>query len=492
MPKPSPKNLLFLFSDNHARNFLGTYGHPLARTPNLDRLGRRGVRFDNAYSASPLCCPARAALATGRFPHQTGFWDNAIPYDGSQASWMHRLRDAGHTVVSIGKLHFRESTPRNGFSDEKLPMHILDGKGGVHMLLRAVDREPVNAGQWNLYMDRSGIGTAPYQAFDQKITAEAIGWLRQHGVGRGKPWVLFVSYPSAHPPFSVSSEFYRESDEAAVELPEGWDDPISADHPALEYRRRILRSEQLRAEDEPALRRVLAGYLALCAHLDNEIGKVLAALADAGLEDDTRIIYSSDHGEMAGVHGLFGKSCLLEESIGVPLIMAGPGIPSGGVIDAPVSHVDLYPTIIEGAGLQVGAEEADLRGASLWDEIDAVRPPRSAFAEYHAAGSKSGSFMLREGRWKLLYHVGMPRQLFDLEADPHESVDLGPDHDKAAELEARLRTICDPEAVDARAKADQRQWIARWGGADAIAAEALLVYTPPPGESAEMEPAGNT
>jgi choline-sulfatase len=95
--------------------------------------------------------------------------------------------------------------------------------------------------------------------------------------------------------------------------------------------------------------------------------------------------------------------------------------------------------------------------------------------------------MLRDGRWKLLYHVGMPRQLFDLEVDPAELVDLGPDHPKAEELEAKLRRICDPEAVDARAKADQRKWIAHWGGADAVASEALLIYTPPPGEPAEME-----
>ena len=95
--------------------------------------------------------------------------------------------------------------------------------------------------------------------------------------------------------------------------------------------------------------------------------------------------------------------------------------------------------------------------------------------------------MLREGRWKLLYHVGMPRQLFDLETDPHEERDLGPDHSEASRLEALLRTICDPEAVDRRAKSDQRRWIARWGGADRIAGEALLVYTPPPGEPAEVE-----
>jgi choline-sulfatase len=487
MPAPSPKNLVFFLSDNHACGYLGAYGNPLARTPNLDAIAARGVRFDNAYSASPLCCPARAALATGLFPHQTGFWDNAIPYDGSRESWMSRLRDAGHEVVSIGKLHFRESTPANGFTREIHPMHILDGKGGVHMLLRAVDREPVNAGQWNLYMDRSGIGTAPYQAFDEKVTAAAVDWLGAHREPSDKPWVLFVSYPSAHPPFTVPADFYREGDEAAVDLPPGWQADPGDDHPAVAYRRRILRSEPMTTEDEPALRKVMAGYLALCEHLDREIGKVLAALDEAGLADDTRIIYTSDHGEMAGAHGLFGKSCLFEDSIRVPLLMAGPGIPEGRVVEAPVSHVDLYPTLLDCVGADADPASDDLMGVSLWQEFDAAAAQRPAFAEYHAAGSASGGFMLRDGRWKLLYHVGMPRQLFDLEADPGELVDLGPDHPKAEELEAKLRRICDPEAVDARAKADQRKWIAHWGGADAVASEALLIYTPPPGEPAEME-----
>jgi len=479
-----PKNLLFILSDNHARGFAGAYGHPLARTPNLDALAGRGVRFENAYAASPLCCPSRASLATGRFPHQTGYWDNAIPFDGGHASWMRRLTEAGHPCVSIGKLHFRDSRPANGFSEEILPMHIVDAKGGVHMLLRALDREPVNRGQWHLYMDRSGVGEAPYQNFDRKVTAAARSWLGEEAPKADRPWALFVSYPSAHPPFCVPAEFHRQADEAAASLPQDWDRPHTDDHPAVAHLRRIMNSQPIR--DEAALRRVIAGYIALVAHLDAEIGKLLAALRDLGLEEDTRVVYTSDHGEMCGAHGLFGKSCLFEESIGVPLIVAGPDIPAGAVVDAPVSQVDLFPTILEAVGVPPAAEDAALPGLSLWPEIEAARP-RTAFAEYHAAGSRSGSFMLREGRWKLIYHVGMPRQLFDLDADPGETRDLGPDHPEADRLERRLREICDPEAVGSRAKSDQRVWIEHWGGADAVAGEALLIYTPPPGEPAEME-----
>ena len=481
----APKNLLFLLSDNHARGYLGAYGHPDAITPNLDQLARNGVRFDNAYSASPLCCPARAAIATGRYPHQTGIWDNAIVYDGQVTSWMHRLRDSGHPVVSIGKLHFRESTPANGFSEELLPMHILNGKGGVHMLLRGINAEPHNRAQWDLYADRSGLGEAPYQPFDRKITAAATDWIQTTGIRADAPWVLFVSYPSPHPPFSVPSEFYDLFDEATVKLPSTACFDAMHDHPAIAHFRQNHGADQVM--DEAALRKVVTGYLGLLAHLDSEIGKVLSALSDAGLGDDTRILYTSDHGEMCGVHGLFGKCCLYEEAIGVPLIMAGPDIPSGRVVEQIASHVDLFPTVLESAGVSLSSADGDLPGISLWPAIGKAEEDRVGFAEFHAAGSKSGMFMLRDGDWKLIYYVGMPPQLFDLKHDPEERFDLGAGHPQVTWLAARLRDSCAPEVIEAQAKADQRAWIEHWGGREAIWAAGALVYTPPPGGVAEIQ-----
>ena len=481
----APKNLLFFLSDNHARSYCGTYGHPDAKMPNLDALARRGVRFDNAYSASPLCCPARASIATGRYPHQTGLWDNAIVYDGGHASWMHRVRDAGHPVVSIGKLHFRESKFENGFSQELEPMHILDGKGGVHMLLRGYDAEPRNAGQWNLYMERSGVGEAPYQPYDRRITEAAIDWLNSNGRASDTPWVLFVSYPSPHPPFSVPEEFYGLFDETRVTLPATYEEAVREAHPAIEHFRFNHGAQGV--PDEASLRKVVTGYLALLAHLDAEMGRVLEALDSLGLTQETRILYTSDHGEMCGAHSLFGKCCMYEESIGVPLVMAGPDIPEGRAVEQIVSHVDLFPTIVESVGASLEAGDGDLPGISLWPAIETSETDRVGFAEFHAAGSKSGIFMLRDGDWKLVYHVGMPAQLFNLANDPDEANDLGPAHPEIKSLEARLREICDPEAVDAQAKADQRAWIEHWGGRDAVMAEGSLVYTPPPGGKAEIQ-----
>jgi choline-sulfatase len=355
-----PTNLLIFLSDNHNRALAGCYGYPQATTPNLDRIAAGGVRFTDAYSASPLCCPARAALATGRFPHQTGYWDNAIVYDGRVPSWMHRLRAQGHRVASIGKLHFRSSKDDNGFSEELLPMHILDGKGGVHMLLRGFDDEHPNRGQWELYMERSGVGAAPYQGFDRQITAAAQDWLRRHGRGQARPWVLFVSYPSPHPPFAVPERLYRLHAEDAVDLPRNYGPEERAEHPAVAHLRHIMGTRAI--TDERAVRRIAAGYLGLIAHLDEQIGQVMAALEELGLMASTRVLYTSDHGDLYGEHGLLGKSCMYEGSIGVPLLMSGPGIPAGAGSAVIAGQVGRFPTIAGTVGADLDAADGVLPG----------------------------------------------------------------------------------------------------------------------------------
>ena len=137
MPEINKANTIVFLSDNHAQSAAGCYGEAAIQTPAIDSLARRGMRFDQAYSTSPLCCPARAAIATGRYPHMSGYYDNVLAYDGRMPSWMHRARAADRTVVSIGKLHFRSDEDDNGFSEERIPMHILNKRGGTAMLLRA-------------------------------------------------------------------------------------------------------------------------------------------------------------------------------------------------------------------------------------------------------------------------------------------------------------------------------------------------------------------
>ncbi|HYC48018.1 MAG TPA: sulfatase-like hydrolase/transferase [Burkholderiales bacterium] len=483
-----PANLIFFLSDNHNRQVTGCYGHGIVRTPTLDKLAARGVRFENSYCASTLCVPSRASLATGRYVHQNGCWDNAIAYDGKIPGWMHRLRDSGHHVAAIGKLHFRSGDDDNGFSEEIMPMHLHEGKGAVRNLLRGFGNEPActDGGRWKLYAERSGVGETHYQDYDRKITAKTIEWLRERKRD-DRPWALYVGYISPHPPFSVPRRLLDLYPLDAMPLPVRHRPGDRPEHPSMRYMREL--DGWLDMTDEPMLRRVAAGYFGLLTHLDEQIGAVMKEIEALGLLSNSRVVYSSDHGELFGAQGIFGKKNLYEGAVGVPLIAAGTGIPEGTVVRQLASHVDLFPTFVESVGARMTAPDSDLPGISLWPAIggreDLTRP---VFAEYHAQGSRAGAFMLRQGDWKLVYHVGMPAQLFNLRADPDETRDLveaDEERERAKELEAKLRTMCDPEAIDARAKADQRRMAEAWGGPDKLRDEVNIIFTPPPGVSKE-------
>jgi choline-sulfatase len=176
---------------------------------------------------------------------------------------------------------------------------------------------------------------------------------------------------------------------------------------------------------------------------------------------------------------------MYEESAAVPLIVAGPGVPAGAAVATPVSLVDGHRSILEAVGCPLTAEDEALPSCSLWAIAAGQRPERTVLSEYHAAGSITGSFMIRHGRWKYIHHVGFRPELYDLEADPGETRDLAERPDLVsvlAECEARLRSLCDPVAVSAEAFADQRRRIAEHGGREAILARGDYSYTPAPGE----------
>jgi choline-sulfatase len=296
-----------------------------------------------------------------------------------------------------------------------------------------------------------------------------------------------VSYISPHPPFTVPQRLYDLYPEKNMPLPAGFRRGERSEHPATQHLR--LMDGMLDMTDrsnESALRRVAAGYFGLITHMDEQVGEVMKAAEDMGLLANTRIAYTSDHGELFGAQGLFGKKSLYEASVGVPLLLCGPGVPQGKVSRQIVSHVDLFPTVVEAAGAMLTEDDHDLHGVSLWAAANGSDATRSGFAEYHAQASKAAAYMLREGAMKLVYHVGMPPQLFNLERDPNELNDLAAAQPATVStLERKLRTICDPEAVDASAKADQRKWVEYWGGREKVAGTSQILFTPPPGVSKE-------
>ena len=477
------RNLLFFLTDNHNRNALGCYGHPMVQTPTLDSLAERGVRFANAYTASPICCPARAALATGRFPHQTGYWDNCIVYGGRVQSWMHRVREQGHTVTGIGKLLYRSSDNDNGFTEELIPMHILGGKGGLPGLLRSIGKERPHESDWGLYADYSRVGEAPYQVYDRDITRHAIEWLKEHAHKHELPWVLKVSYPSPHPPFMVPQELLDLYPVDSVPLPPCFRAGERPEHEAIQH---LRHHTEVRELSEPLVRQITAAYLALITHVDRQIGEVLKVAEGLGLLETTRILYSSDHGEMHGSHGLLGKYNMYEDSAAVPLILAGHGVPHGQTVQQLVSHVDLFPTIVEAVGAQTESSDDDLHGVSLWSAVSGTETERTCFAEYHAEGSQSAFFMVREGSMKLVHYVDHPPQLFNLAADREERHDLSRASDAQpilARLTKRLYEMCDPVAVERQAKHDQRVFLELWGGEEKVSREVDIAFSPPPGQA---------
>ena len=464
-----PLNLLLITSDQHRRSASGCYGHPLAHTPNLDALAERGVRFDTAYCNFPICVPSRASLATGRYAHELGVWDNAAPYVGQRPSWGHRLTERGHAVTTVGKLHFRRPEDDTGFPDQRIPMHVKEGVGDLYGSLR-----PDVPRQRN-YLNTAaspGVGESEYMRYDAATTRQAVGWLATEARQHDSPWCLWVSYTLPHSPFVASAEDIARYPLEDIELPVNFRSADWPHHPHVDY----IREQRIQSPDEEldetVVRRTIATYLAMCTYLDRQVGTVLAALNECGLGDSTRIIYTSDHGEMLGDHGMWGKNLMYEGAAAVPFLMAGPDIPQGQSVSQPVSLVDLFPTIVEGVGAPLADVDADLPGTTLWPAGQgAERPDRTIFAEYHASGCREAMYMLHDGVYKYVHHVGDPPQLFNLSADPNETRDLAGDSASAPlleEFEGQLRRIVDPEATDRAAKADQSKRIEAGGGLQAI------------------------
>ena len=475
-----PRNFLFILSDQHQRLASGCYGHPLVQTPHLDALAARGTRFQNAYTNCPICVPARASLATGRYVHQIGYWDNGHPYDGTPASWHQRLREQGFCCDSIGKLHFKGQGADHGFSEEIEPLHVVDGVGDVLGCIR--DQPPLRDKHGEL--GRAGAGDSTYLQYDARCTQHALRWLAEHR-DDAKPWVVFLNFVCPHPPYIAPPEIYARYPHADVPLPPQWTPDTWPDHPALDYFRRFFRFDQ--GHSEETVRRVTAAYYGTTTYLDQQIGRVLSALDEYGLTDSTRVLYTSDHGECLGARGIFGKFTLYDEAAAVPMIAAGPDVPEGKVVQTPVSLVDCFPTALECVGAALIDE--NLPGRSLWQIAQEDDQERTVFSEYHALGTEHGTYMLRRNRYKYNYYVGAPPQLFDLAEDPDELElnDLSgmPEYQELLrDCERELRALLDPEAVDEQAHASQRATIEAAGGTDSVIQRGAFDHSPTPGEKA--------
>ena len=445
-------NLLYIHSDQHAPTVAGCYGDPVVETPNLDALAARGVTFGNAYCPSPLCVPSRMAALTGRFPCENQVWTNDHILDSSIPTLAHAMGAAGYRPVLIGRMHALGPDQLHGYAERLVGDHGPNHPGG-----RGVDHGQLEgtAGPARISLTKSGPGQSAYQVHDEDVSAATVDYLNRLGVQRragllDEPFSLSVGFMLPHQPFVARREDYARYD-GRVGPPTHPDPPR---HPHFDDWRARCGILDVTPEET---RRARTAYYALVSRMDALIGQILRALRENGLDEDTLVVYTSDHGEQIGEHGLWWKQTFYEASARIPLIVSWPGtLPEGARCDRVVSALDLNATMLDALGappLPTSRGRSFLpllrSGDAPWDDV--------AFCEYC---TDEGQYqrMVRRGDWKLNYYHGQPAQLFNLREDPHELQDRADDpacRPIRDELTREVLAGWDPDAI-ARAMATRR------------------------------------
>ena len=457
MTKP---NLLFLFSDQHARHVLGCYGDKLVKTPNLDRLAAGGVVFDNAYCPSPICVPSRMSMLTGRHPSAQDCWTNDDFLASDRPTWLHALGAAGYRPHLAGRLHAIGPDQMHGY----VTRNVGDHSANYASILRR-DMGPLHQTNdpWRVSVDVSGAGQSAYQVKDVETADAACAELERIAArrreGTTEPFCLSVGLMLPHPPYVAWAEDYALYAERihAPTLPAP--DPAH-EHPWLAWWRG---DRGIAAVGPAAAHRARAAYWGLVTRLDILIGQIVDTMERLGLAEDTLVVYTSDHGDQLGERGLWWKHTFYEESVTVPLILRWPGhLPAGERRPQVVNLIDVTATMLDALG---AAPLPHAQGTSLLGLARNSATPwiDETFSEYctDAVPAWTGGMavrqrMIRSGRWKLIYYHGYRPQLFNLVEDPRELRDLAeyPEYGTVREqLAQKLLAEWDPDAIEGRMRA---------------------------------------
>jgi len=437
-------NVLVIMSDQHHAGVMGCAGDPIAQTPHLDRLAGGGVRFAGAYCPFPLCGPSRMAFMACRHPFEIDLWTNETQLNSDVPTFAHAFLAAGYDTVLSGRMHFVGADQRHGFArrligDVPESSHLAAG----WKLSRVLGELRDTPGCSLPGVLKSGPGRTGYHAYDEAVCDATVDWLRSRGAAtrdRAEPFLLVAGIASPHCPFVAPPEdFYRYAD---LIRPDDLPPPDDALHPLLERWRKDTRVDPPPPID--AQWRTRVAYYGLCTFADRIVGRMLDALAESGLADNTIVVYTSDHGEMLGEHGLWWKSTFYEASARVPLLVRWPGrLAEGRRVPRNVSLIDVGATLLDLAGADPlpSASGRSLRplldgDETQWDD--------TVFAEHVTAGSADRAVvpqrMVRQGPWKYIYSHGMAPQLFDLDDDPGELRDRSADP-ACADICDRLRAL---------------------------------------------------
>lgn len=440
-------NVLFLMADD-LNNAIGCYGHPITKTPNIDRLAARGVRFERAYCQFPLCGPSRNSMLTGLYPNTDGILANAQIFRQTipqHVSLPQAFRQAGYFAVRIGKLyHYNvpKSIGTNGHDDPGSWEMELNPAGCDRL-----EEEPhifsLVPGQFGGTLSWYASPKADQHHTDGLMAADAEWVLERCARQKDRPFFLAVGFFRPHTPYVSPKPYFDRYPEKDMPVVEGVrEDQADLPAPALgSYKKeQDLLTDDLR-------RQCVQAYYASATFMDAQVGRVLGALERLGLADNTIVVFTSDHGYHLGEHGLWQKMSLFEESARVPMIIAAPGMKARGTAArAPVGLIDLYPTLAELC--QVKAPE-NLQGQSL---VPMLKDPGATgrgwtLSQVTRGGRRQGRFFgytLRTPRWRYTeWAEGQQgRELYDHDADPRELTNLADDPAQAAtvaDLSQQLR-----------------------------------------------------
>jgi choline-sulfatase len=420
-------NVLFICGDDHAAYVCGAYGNLRVQTPNLDRLAAQGMRFDRAFCNSPVCTASRQSFLTGRYPRTVGVTQLQTPLPDSEVTLAEMLAQAGYRTAAFGKMHFN-SDLTHGFSDR---LDLADH----HRWLREQPPQPPAADlellpPWRPFDDPARIWLnsfcRPYAAHDAQMAStwlseQAAAWLANEP---NRPFFLVVSFYEPHSPFHFPVEFAGRHVAAEFVAP-----PVNA-----EDRNRIPTVFRDLTPDEK--QGITAAYYTSVEFLDLNVGRLLDALARLGRNQNTLVVYLSDHGYLLGQHGRFEKHASYEEVIRTPLLMSYPPlVKPGASTSAMVELVDLVPTVLEVCGLPLPEQ---IQGRSFKPVLtNPEQPHRQGVIVEYAPNEEAA---IRTSRWKLVYLAGLHERqdgyttgqppagreirLYDLESDPGEIVNL--------------------------------------------------------------------
>ncbi len=430
--------------------------------PNLKRLAARSTRFANAYTASPLCAPGRASFMSGLLPSRSRVYDNAAEFAADIPTYAHHLRRAGYLTCLSGKMHFVGPDQMHGF-EERLTTDIYPADFGW----TPDYRKPGERIEWWYHNMGSVTGAGVAEISNQMEYDDEVAYnatRKVYDLARGqdaRPWCLTVSFTHPHDPYVARRKYWDLYEDCEHLLP---------DVPAMNYEdhdphsQRIFDANDWRSYDitDDHIRCARRAYFANISYLDDKIGEVMEALDGTRQAEDTIILFVSDHGDMLGERGLWFKMSFYEGSSRVPMMIAAPGMAPGRV-DAPVSNIDVCPTLCDLAGVSMDEVAPWIAGQSLVPLGQGQTREAPVAMEYAAEASYAPLVSLRQGRWKFNRCALDPDQLFDLEADPHELNDLAGDPNHAETIE-RFSDMAaarwDLNAFDAAVRESQaRRWV---------------------------------